>query len=83
MAIWQNCMAIWHDFEKDAAEYFERSHQVFDSSKAEQAVKRDSPTAGVTKSCSGRSGPNLKISRRNPCSPFFSVSYSINRHKIL
>ena len=29
---------------------------------------------------------SLKISRRNPCSPFFSVSYSINplnRHKIL
>jgi len=22
-------MANWHDFEKDAAEYFERSHQVF------------------------------------------------------
>ena len=26
---------------------------------------------------------SMKISRRNPCSPFFSVSYSINRHKIL
>ena len=26
---------------------------------------------------------SLKISRHNPCSPFFSVSYSINRHKIL
>ena len=26
---------------------------------------------------------SLKISRRNPCSPFFSVSYSINCHKIL
>ena len=26
---------------------------------------------------------SLKISRRNPCSPFFSVSYSVNRHKIL
>ena len=26
---------------------------------------------------------SLKISRRNPCSPFFSVSYSIHRHKIL
>jgi len=26
---------------------------------------------------------SLKISRRNPCSPFFSVSYSINRRKIL
>jgi len=26
---------------------------------------------------------SLKISRRNFCSPFFSVSYSINRHKIL
>ena len=26
---------------------------------------------------------SLKISRRNPCSPFFNVSYSINRHKIL
>ena len=26
---------------------------------------------------------SLKISRRDPCSPFFSVSYSINRHKIL
>ena len=26
---------------------------------------------------------SLKISRRNPCSPFFSVSYSINHHKIL
>ena len=25
---------------------------------------------------------SMKISRRNPCSPFFSVSYSINRHKI-
>ena len=37
-------MAIWHDFEKDAAEYFERSHQVFDSRKAERAVKRDSHT---------------------------------------
>ena len=34
-------MAIWHDFEKDAAEYFEWSHQVFDSRKAERAVKRD------------------------------------------
>jgi len=49
---------------------------------------RDYPvlSGGVTKSWSGRSGcsgPNLKISRRNPCSPFFSVSYSINRHKIL
>ena len=26
---------------------------------------------------------SMKISRRNPCSPFFSVSYSINRHKII
>jgi len=26
---------------------------------------------------------SMKISRRNPCSPFFSVSYSINGHKIL
>jgi len=26
---------------------------------------------------------SLKISRRNPCFPYFSVSYSINRHKIL
>ena len=38
-------MAIWHDFEKDAAEYFERSHKVFDSRKAERAVKHDSHTA--------------------------------------
>ena len=36
-------MAIWHDFEKDAAKYFERSHQVFDSSrKADSGYKRDS-----------------------------------------
>ena len=40
-----NCMAIWHAFEKDAAEYFERSHQVFDNRKAERAVKCDSHTA--------------------------------------
>ena len=26
---------------------------------------------------------SMKISRRSPCSPFFSVSYSINGHKIL
>ena len=26
---------------------------------------------------------SMKISRRNPCSSFFSVNYSINRHKIL
>ena len=53
-----------------------------------QTLELVSPPTGVTKSksCSGRSGcsgPNLKISRHNPCSPFFSVSYSINRHKIL
>jgi len=30
-----------------------------------------------------RGGGSLKISRHNPCYPFFSVSYSINRHKIL
>jgi len=29
----ENCMAIWYDFEKDAAEYFEISHQVFDKSR--------------------------------------------------
>ena len=26
---------------------------------------------------------SMKISRRNPCSPFFSVTCSINRHKII
>jgi len=31
----------------------------------------------------GQTRGSMKISRRNPCSPFFSVSYSINRHKIL
>ena len=39
-------MANWHDFEKDAAVYFERLHQVSakftDSGKAERVVKRDS-----------------------------------------
>ena len=33
--------------------------------------------------CLLQSPGSLKISRRNPCSPFFSFSYSINRHKIL
>ena len=37
---------------------------------------------GSLKSACTTSG-SLKISRRNLCSPFFSVSYSINRHKIL
>jgi len=40
-------MANWHDFEKDAALYFEILHQVLqvrftDSRKAERAVKRHS-----------------------------------------
>ena len=40
-------MENWHDFEKNAAVYFERLHQVFavrftDSGKAERVVKRDS-----------------------------------------
>ena len=41
-------MANWHDFEKDAAVYFERLHQVFAKldlqtvEKAKRAVKRDS-----------------------------------------
>jgi len=40
-------MENWHDFEKNAAVYFDRLNQVFaklftDSGKAERVVKRDS-----------------------------------------
>jgi len=41
-------MANWHDFENDAAEYFERSHQVFaklDSRTVEKQNERLSATA--------------------------------------
>ena len=47
-----------------------------------QKYNRESPDTH-TANLAIRPGGSMKISRRNPCSPFFSVSYSINRHKII
>ena len=40
-------MANWHDFEKDAALYFDRSHQVFAKLDSRTVEKQNGPLSAI------------------------------------